>query len=226
MKISPDTFGLTKTNLVHMPNTAINSSSHQPLPENWRNSLKPYYTDVELLPASLYEKTAVGAFKSGLVGPLQLLGSHQLNLTCVILLYEVYYRLLIQIQIPSQPSHNISQKWKEVVNKYLKMYGTIHHFVLGESLSSHSGVEPPGGTIRFWSAMRGEQLPGSNWRVLWCARVEREGRVPAFHAEGPGFNPRSGQRKKKRKAGSRVITPPTSPLSRVGRYKAGSGWCM
>ncbi len=37
----------------------------------------------------------------------------------------------------------------------------------------------------------------------------------------PGSNPsRSGS--EKREAGSRVITPPTSPLSRV----AGSGWCM
>ena len=43
--------------------------------------------------------------------------------------------------------------------------------------------------------------------------------IPAFHAEDPGFNHRSGQRKK-RKAGSHVITYPTSPLPRVGHYKA------
>ena len=42
----------------------------------------------------------------------------------------------------------------------------------------------------------------------------------------PGSNPSRAGSKKKREAGSRVITPPTSPLSRVGRYKAGSGWCM
>ncbi len=44
----------------------------------------------------------------------------------------------------------------------------------------------------------------------------------------PGSNPsRNGStKKKKREAGSRVITPPTSPLSRVGRYKVGSGWYM
>ncbi len=59
---------------------------------------------------------------------------------------------------------------------------------------------------------------------LWWGGL-LSGRVPAFHAEGPGFNPRSVQRKKE-KAGSRGITPPTCPLSRVGRYKAGSGWCM
>ncbi len=43
----------------------------------------------------------------------------------------------------------------------------------------------------------------------------------------PGSNPsRAGSEKEKREAGSRVIMTPTSPLSRVGCYKAGSGLCV
>ncbi len=106
MDISPDTLQLTKPEHRTRANTAINSSFHEPPPENCSNfspNALSAIPDSNSLPASQSESTSVAAFKLGLAR-LERLGSHQLNLICVIVLRTAggYYRLLIQIQIQIQ----------------------------------------------------------------------------------------------------------------------------
>ena len=103
--MSPDTRGLTKpdhhTRAKHS-NILVNSSSYDPPPQNCNNSspTTPYQsvTPFLLLGVNLGARLQIGLCQ---VGACQLLGSHQLNLSCVILLQEVITDYLSRSRSPN-----------------------------------------------------------------------------------------------------------------------------